>query len=173
MGEGPSSPFITRAGEYALRALVRLAEREGGVVTAHELAGAIHAPPAYLSRVLRPFIDAGVLSAKRGAGGGFLLVRRPDEISLLDVLTIVGGCTALHSNELAPDDADAPPFTHAIARVIRRAERECLAVLASATLADVAEPTRPGGYTGAIVPLRVERGGQPQYGGASSRPPTE
>jgi Rrf2 family protein len=157
MGEGPSSPFITRAGEYALRALIRLAERDGAPVTAHELAGAIHAPPAYLSRVLRPFIDAGVLSAKRGAGGGFRLLRDPGHITLLEALIIVGGCTALHDAAPDPADPDDPPFTHAIETVIRRAEVECLALLAATTIADVAEPSRPGGFTGAIVPLAVDR----------------
>ncbi|MFG0274040.1 MAG: RrF2 family transcriptional regulator [Phycisphaerales bacterium] len=155
MAGGPSSPCITRAGEYALRALVRLAERDGAPVTARELAATIQAPAAYLTRVLRPFIHAGILAAKRGAGGGFRMIRDPHEVTLLEALTIVGGCTALHGDEMPGDGA--PPFAHAIQRVMHRADDASLAVLASATLADVAEPGRLGGFTGAIAPVRVER----------------
>jgi len=151
MGEGPSSPFISLAGEYTLRALVRLTERGGGPVTTAELAATIHAPTAYLTRTLRPLIDAGVLTARRGVGGGYTLVRDPATITLLDVLRIVGGCAALHDD----DDGAAPDGP--IARVVARAEAECRRILSSVTLADVADPSRPGGSMGPIEPPRRDR----------------
>jgi Rrf2 family protein len=155
MGEGPSSPFISLAGEYTLRALVRLTERGGGPVTTAELAEAIHAPTAYLTRTLRPLIDAGVLSARRGVGGGYTLVRDPASITLLDALRIVGGCRALHEKEEPEhqEEEDEGP----IERVIHRAEEKCQEILSSATLADLADSSCPGGSMGAIVPLRIDR----------------
>lgn len=163
MGEGPSSPFISLAGEYTLRALVRLTERGGGPVTTAELAEAIHAPTAYLTRTLRPLIDAGVLSARRGVGGGYTLIRDPASITLLDALRIVGGCRAVHEEDPRHEDGGQdespvePRDEGPIERVIHRAEQKCCQVLSSATLADLADSSCPGGSMGPMVPLRIDR----------------
>lgn len=46
-------------------------------------------PPAYLQKVLRKLVEAGLLASRRGHGGGFVLARRPVEIRFVDVLRAV------------------------------------------------------------------------------------
>ncbi len=74
--------------EYALRAAVWLASREAGQTTG-QIAAGTKVPASYLSKVLQGLSRAGLVSSKRGVGGGFALSRAPREISILDVLTAV------------------------------------------------------------------------------------
>ncbi len=73
--------------EYALRALAVIASREdGAVVCADVIAREASVPLSYLQKVLRRLVGAGLLEAKKGPGGGFLLARHPKRIRLRDVL---------------------------------------------------------------------------------------
>lgn len=82
------SPFSQTA-EYALRAMACLAERQESS-RAVDLTGATQVPVHYLSKVLRRLVAAGLLVSQKGHGGGFLLARRADQITLADVLDAVG-----------------------------------------------------------------------------------
>jgi Rrf2 family iron-sulfur cluster assembly transcriptional regulator len=44
-------------------------------------------PPKYLSKILGDLVRAGVLDSSRGIGGGFRMVRSPQKITLLEILT--------------------------------------------------------------------------------------
>lgn len=46
-------------------------------------------PAGYLAKVLQPLAKAGVVSAQRGLGGGYVLERDVAELSLLDVINAV------------------------------------------------------------------------------------
>lgn len=74
--------------EYALRAAVWLASCEEGQ-TAGRIAAATKVPVSYLLKVLQSLSRAGLVRAKRGVRGGFVLARAASEISLLDVLSAI------------------------------------------------------------------------------------
>ena len=75
--------IYTETGKYAIRALLYLADAEGGrTVTASEIATAEDIPPYYLAKVLKDLSNAGILSSVRGRGGGFQLSRPSSEISV-------------------------------------------------------------------------------------------
>src|SRR5207302_3037195 len=58
----------------------------------HQLAEAAgHIPEHFLSKVLRPLVDANILSSLRGPHGGYRLIRRPRDVSLLDIIEAVEG----------------------------------------------------------------------------------
>lgn len=79
--------IITRATEYAIRAILHLAEHpEGEIVLKKDICREQDITPAFLTKILQPLIKAGVVGSQRGVGGGFYLLKRPHEISLLDVL---------------------------------------------------------------------------------------
>lgn len=79
--------MISLTGEYALRALVFLAERrEEWPITASRIAGESGIPRKYLSRVLADLVRADVLSAMPGRCGGFKMRKPPEKVSLFDVL---------------------------------------------------------------------------------------
>jgi len=81
--------MISQTAEYALRAVVCLAEHPERAFTARELAEAADLPKDYASKVLEGLSRAGIVHGRRGRGGGYRLSRRPSAIPLLDVLSAV------------------------------------------------------------------------------------
>lgn len=80
------SGMFSQTTEYALRAMVNLAQVGGGPQTAQEISAATKVPPGYLAKILRQLSRNGLLDAQRGLGGGFALARPASSISVLDVL---------------------------------------------------------------------------------------
>lgn len=78
--------MISQTSEYALRAVVHLAQIGGGPAVAQDIAEATRVPVGYLHKILRMLSKHGILASQRGAGGGFSLAKVPTAISVLDVL---------------------------------------------------------------------------------------
>ncbi len=79
--------MLTRTGEYALQALVYLAQHEEEwPIPGPRIAEQIGLPRKYLSAILAALVRNGVLDSSRGKGGGFLMARSPKETRLFDVL---------------------------------------------------------------------------------------
>lgn len=75
--------------EYALRAVVHLASSAPKAQTTEEIARVTRVPPAYLSKVLQNLVHAGVVRSQRGIGGGMSLVKKPAELTILEVVNAV------------------------------------------------------------------------------------
>lgn len=75
--------------EYALRAMVCLANGESAVQTRSQLVEQTKVPSAYLAKVMREMNRAGLVTAQRGVNGGFQLARDAGEITLLEVVNAV------------------------------------------------------------------------------------
>lgn len=82
--------MFSQTTEYALRAVVWLADRdEQKPVGVRHIAQGTQVPESYLSKVLQGLSRAGLVSSRRGVGGGHCLGRDPSEITVLDVLNAV------------------------------------------------------------------------------------
>jgi Rrf2 family protein len=68
---------------------IAAASATGELVPAERIAASTHVPPAFLSKVLRMLVAAGLLRSSRGHHGGFALTREPGRIRFLDVLEAV------------------------------------------------------------------------------------
>lgn len=75
--------------EYALRAVMWMAEHPPGPYTARQIADGCRVPASYLGKVLQPLVRRGIISAQRGVGGGYLLQRDLCDLRLLDVVNAV------------------------------------------------------------------------------------
>ena len=75
--------------EYALRAVVHLADQSPAARTTDQIATATLVPKAYLSKVLQGLCQANVVRSQRGLGGGMTLVKSPAELTILDVVNAV------------------------------------------------------------------------------------
>ena len=75
--------------EYALRAVVCLATDPKRLQGASEIAETMDVPAGYLVKVMQQLVKADIVVSKRGKGGGFLLNRPAEKISLLDVINAV------------------------------------------------------------------------------------
>jgi Rrf2 family protein len=87
---------LTRAGEYALAALSRLALLGDGKapVTIEAIAAAQKIPRPFLAKIFQQCAKAGLITAKKGASGGVTLARRPESVTLLDVIEACEGTYA-------------------------------------------------------------------------------
>jgi Rrf2 family transcriptional regulator, iron-sulfur cluster assembly transcription factor len=73
--------------EYGLRAMVHIAAQPGDVgVRAVDIADAASIPRHYVAKLLRRLVVAGLLTSRRGKGGGFALSRPAVEIRFVDVM---------------------------------------------------------------------------------------
>jgi len=71
--------------DYAIRIVLYLAIKKR-VINSNEIAQAMGIPPNYIMKITRTLKNAGLLSEKRGVVGGFVLIRNPDELTLLDIV---------------------------------------------------------------------------------------
>lgn len=89
--------MISRTVEYALRATVWLASRMESPQTTRQIAAATQVPPNYLAKVLQTLVDRGIITSRRGLGGGFVLARHPKQLTVLDVVNAVEPIPRIHS----------------------------------------------------------------------------
>jgi len=81
--------MLSQTVEYALRAVVTLAQQDGQSCTAQRLAALTHVPGPYLSKLMQVLVRAGLVRSQRGLHGGFVLARGPDELTIWDVVQAV------------------------------------------------------------------------------------
>lgn len=80
------SSLLALSTVYALRAAVELAREPEAWVRADQLSVRANLPPAYVSKVLRRLVNAGIVAGKKGWNGGFRLARPPEEVQFRDLL---------------------------------------------------------------------------------------
>lgn len=81
--------MISQTVEYALRAIVTIAQQNGRPCTAKEIAATTQVPAPYLSKLMQGLVKNGVVTSQRGLRGGFLLCKSPDDLTLLEVVDAV------------------------------------------------------------------------------------
>ena len=83
---------ITTKGRYALRLLLEVAlHQHQGPVTLSDIAKRQKISQPYLWHVVTPLTAAGILRVKRGSQGGYVLARKPSEISIRDIVDVLEG----------------------------------------------------------------------------------
>ena len=98
---------ITRTADYALRAVVHLAENGGNrPVPASAIARMQDIPAEYVSKVLQSLSRAGLVTCRPGRGGGATLLREPQSISVLEVVEAVDGPLALNRCLIGPGQCE-------------------------------------------------------------------
>jgi Rrf2 family transcriptional regulator, nitric oxide-sensitive transcriptional repressor len=81
--------MISKTAEYALRAVVSMADRMGRPASADLLAEKTKVPRRYLHRVLQDLTAAQLVRSRSGPGGGYELDRTPAELAILDIINAV------------------------------------------------------------------------------------
>ncbi|MDA0746869.1 MAG: Rrf2 family transcriptional regulator [bacterium] len=101
---------ISAKGNYGLRAVLDLALHYGqGVEQSADIAARQKVPESYLVQLLNQLRKAGLVRSVRGPKGGHALVKRPDDVTVGDVLAILEGpVDLLGDRENQKEDADKP-----------------------------------------------------------------
>jgi Rrf2 family protein len=131
--------MISKKAKYGLKAMMRLAREYGrGPVLIADLAAEESIPKKFLEFILLELKQKGMLQSKKGKGGGYLLARRPEEITAGSVLRALDGsltpvgCVG-HAD--APPCAECPdPPSCRIRALMREVNDATTSILEAATL---------------------------------------
>ncbi len=87
---------LSTKSEYAFLALLECAEAytEGRRVKMDEIAEHRNVPKKYLEHILYQLKQAGIIKTKRGASGGILLSKPPEQITLAEIVRLMDGALA-------------------------------------------------------------------------------
>jgi Rrf2 family transcriptional regulator, cysteine metabolism repressor len=86
---------ISTKGRYGLKAVMELSKQYGaGPLSVRELSESAAVPTAYLEQLCKKLRDADVITAARGAQGGYSLSKKPGEITVGTVLRTLEGSVA-------------------------------------------------------------------------------
>ena len=142
---------VSSKSRYALRALVELQLRTGGgsrPVRVVDLASERDLPEQFLEQLFATLRRSGILRSHRGAGGGFTFARRPEAVTVLEVVEALDGPVSVAA--CTGGECDREDLCGA-SLVWQEAVNAFETVLARTTIADTAERERQ------------QRSGQPMY----------
>jgi Rrf2 family transcriptional regulator, cysteine metabolism repressor len=132
--------MISNKCNYALRALLELAKREGGgPATIVDIAQAQNIPARFLEAILRQLKQAGLTESVRGKKGGYVLAIPARTITIGQVIRLMEG--PLIATETAQNGADGN-MTDVFQEIWQEAAEALNQVYDSANFADLAERDR-------------------------------
>jgi Rrf2 family protein len=79
--------MLSHTAEYALRAVLYVAQHGDRLVQAGEMAQALRIPRNYLSKIVHALAREGVLESTRGKSGGFRLAQAPNRLYVVQVVS--------------------------------------------------------------------------------------
>jgi len=88
--------MITKKSKYAIKALLYLAKQsDKEPVLIEKISTDEHIPKKFLEAILLDLRKAGYLGSRKGKGGGYYLIKSPDQINMADVMRLFDGAIAL------------------------------------------------------------------------------
>jgi Rrf2 family protein len=133
---------IPRRIEYALRAMIHLADRPGGVARGLEIAEREQIPKYFLEKVIRDLMRGGLVRSHRGPGGGYEMARSPEQVTFKDIIEAVEGPITLN---ICVDGSSVCALQPAcrMYRVWEEGQRVLLKVFSQTTLKEIVDSRRP------------------------------
>jgi Rrf2 family protein len=152
--------------EWALHCCVVLTAAPAPVPAArlaelHDVSG------SYLAKQLQSLSRAGLVHSVQGHAGGYALTRRPQDITVLDVVVAVDGerpafvCTEIRQRGPLATPAEACTAPCAISRAMAAADEAWRAALRGVTIADLARGVTGDYGPGAFDGIRAWLGAAP------------
>jgi Rrf2 family transcriptional regulator, cysteine metabolism repressor len=101
---------LSTRGRYGVRLMLDLALRQGnGPVLLREIAQRQEISEKYLWQLINPLKAAGLIKSIRGAHGGYLLAKKPEEVNLKQILSVLEGPLCLVDCVEQPSACDRSP----------------------------------------------------------------
>jgi FeS assembly SUF system regulator len=86
---------VTKLADYGIVMLTYFATNDGCTFNARDIAQAARLPLPVVSKVLKLLTRSGLLSSQRGIKGGYGLARRPQEITVAEIIRALEGPIAV------------------------------------------------------------------------------
>ena len=126
--------MISKKTIYGLQAAIILAKRyDSGSVLITDLAREGHIPKKFLEAILLELKKEGILNSKKGKGGGYVLGKAPQDISVGDIIRTLEGPLS----EVMFDDETKE--TNEIKMIMKEVRDAMSKILNRTSLADVIE----------------------------------
>lgn len=124
---------------YALLALVKLTAyyQPGEFVQIEQIIAGQQIPERYVAQLLMTLRRCNIVHSQRGAKGGYALAKRPQEITILDVLSCLEGTKIMKPQAQSTTSTTIEEF--AIQEIWHEARETAIAVLQSYTLQQLRE----------------------------------
>ena len=104
---------ITRQVDYAIRTVLYLSQLgPGAPVPLSRIAQDMNIPPHSMAKLAHALSCANILHTRRRAGGGMILAKSPDKISLLEIVEVIDGpiriCDCVHNDAYSQQSSNCP-----------------------------------------------------------------
>ena len=132
--------LITRASEYAILSLIVLS-KASSPMDSETLSRELSIPKSFLAKILQALARKEILKSFKGVNGGFVLLKEPKDINMLEVMSAVEG-KAPAVFECAPSREDCPSDRAKICSIwpfLNKLQGKIDSFLADLTLADILE----------------------------------
>ena len=96
---------LNKMTDYGIVVMVHLAEAEGAVATAPDIAAATGLTQPTVAKLLKTLVQGGLAKSQRGAQGGYALARPAHEIPIVEAIEVLDGPLSL--TDCADDDHDS------------------------------------------------------------------
>ena len=156
---------MSKLTDYGIVLLTYFASEPTRTFSARHLAKLTHLPSPMVSKILKLLLREGLLVSRRGANGGYCLARRPERISIGEMVKAIEGPIAMMECIDAPGNCKVEamcPVRHNWYRINYRINDAIVRALQDITLSDMVHPITEG-----FVPIT---GAQQSSGGSPGLP---
>ena len=138
---------FTKRADYGLMAIHYIAVHEDlGAVSAKRIAEEFHIPAELLAKILQRLAKQRLITSTNGPKGGYVLARRPAEISVGDVVRALEGPVNIVS--CLEESSDCPQMAHCnLRRPVQKIQAAITQVLDTMSLSELTGADAPELFT--------------------------
>lgn len=134
--------MLSKKTKYGIKALAYIAKQPNAKpVQASEIASSENISQKFLESILLMLRKSGFLGSKKGKGGGYYMIKKPEEIEMTSVIRVLEGpiamvpCVSINYYEKCEDCPDE--HTCSVHKLMVQVRDCTLGVLSGNTLADI------------------------------------
>lgn len=131
---------ISRLTDYGTLILVYLAEQDGRLCPANEVAAGTHVAQPTVQKLLKVLARTGLVESVRGADGGYRLSRNPRRISAAEILDALEGPVAITECSTEESHCELESLCH-VGSAWQRINSALRLALSDISLADLGHPS--------------------------------
>ena len=109
--------LLNQATDYALRMSLFLSKKgSNDIVDAATICEEELIPKRFLFKIARNLTKAGIVKSVRGKDGGFMLVRRPEDITIYDIIEAIEESIPLNKCLIDPNKCNKDATAYCVVR---------------------------------------------------------